>query len=84
MPLYDYRCTCGWSGELQQPVDRRDAAVCPNCLRCPERLLAAPMGKMAGQTARGGGADRFTADMLGVKIGDLPADLRTPQNACGG
>lgn len=79
MPLYDYRCTCGWQGELQLPIDERDRAVCPNCLRTPERQLAAPMGKMAGVTLKGGGADRFTAEMLGIPVKDLPPGLRTDQ-----
>jgi putative FmdB family regulatory protein len=82
MPLYDYSCTCGWKGEFQLPIAERDCAVCPNCLRTPERLLAAPMGKMAGQVAKGGGADAFTADMLGMRVKDLPPDLRTPQELC--
>lgn len=84
MPLYDYRCTCGWAGELNVPMAKRDNAVCPNCMRGPERLLAAPMGKMAGQVARGGGADRFVAEQLGIPVKELPASLRTPQDACNG
>lgn len=82
MPLYDYRCTCGWRGELQLPIAERNNGICPNCLRRPERQLAAPMGKMAGQVARGGGADRFTAEMLGVPVKELPPALRTPQEDC--
>jgi hypothetical protein len=66
------------------PMDQRDAQICPNCRRRPERQLAAPMGKMAGQVARGGGADRFTADMLGVPMKELPEGLKTPQGDCNG
>lgn len=80
--MYEYRCTCGWRGERIVPIAERDNQFCPNCLRRPERLLAAPMGKMAGQTAKGGGADRFTADMLGIPVKELPSGLRTPQEQC--
>ena len=82
MPVYEYRCTCGRSEERILAVHDRDHQVCGNCLRTMERQLAAPMGKMAGQTAKGGGADRFTADMLGVRPGDLPQALKTPQDQC--
>lgn len=82
MPLYDYRCTCGWSGELQRPIDQRDNAVCPDCMRTPERQMAAPMGKMAGQVAQGGGADRLVAEALGIPLKELPASLKTPQDQC--
>jgi putative FmdB family regulatory protein len=79
MPLYDYRCTCGWFGELALPIDQRDQAICPECMRCPERQLAAPLGRMRGQNKLA--ADHFTADMLGVPLKDLPDSLRTgPQS----
>lgn len=79
MPIYDYRCACGWTGELWGVIGERDNMACPRCARPLERLLAAPMGKMAGQVAKGGGADRFTADMLGIPLKELPASLRTPE-----
>jgi putative FmdB family regulatory protein len=77
MPIYDYRCTCGWSGELMLPVEYRDQGFCPNCLRRAERQLAAPMGRMAGRVVQGGGPDRYTADMLGIPLKELPAGLRS-------
>lgn len=84
MPTYEYRCTCGWKGDILTPMDQRDNQLCRNCLRRPERLLAAPMGKMAGQVARGGGADRFTAEALGIPLKELPESMKTPQEACNG
>lgn len=80
MPIFDYRCSCGWSGELVQAVDERDGAQCPNCLRSPERLVAAPLFRFAGRVTKGGGPDKFTADMLGIPLHDLPAGLRTNGN----
>ncbi len=77
MPIYAYRCTCGWSGDLVRPIDGRDSAHCPNCTRYPERLLSAPLFKFAdGRVTPGGGPDRFTADMLGVPLKELPAPLK--------
>jgi putative FmdB family regulatory protein len=84
MPIYGYICTCGWHGDLMREIDQRDNAHCPNCTRNPERQLAAPMGKMAGQVARGGGADRFTAEALGIPLKELPPALKTPQDQCNG
>lgn len=80
MPIYDYRCSCGWSGELLMAVDARDGALCPNCQRCPKRLLSAPLFRFAGVVTPGGGPDKFTADMLGIPLHDLPAGLRTDAN----
>ena len=82
MPIYAYKCTCGWSGDLIRTIDLRDNGECPNCLRRPERQLAAPLGRVSGRTPQGGGADRFTADMLGVPLKELPPGLRTDQAAC--
>lgn len=78
MPTYDFYCVCGWRGEHYCKVDVRDSQCCPKpgCHRILKRELAAPAGRMAGTTAKGGGPDRFTADMLGVKTGDLPDYLK--------
>lgn len=81
MPIFDYRCTCGWSGELVRAVDERDSALCPNCTRTPERLVAAPLFRFAGRVTPGGGPDRFTADMLGIPLKELPSGLRTDGKA---
>lgn len=77
MPIYNYRCTCGWSGDLVQSVELRDQASCPNCTRAPERQVAAPLFRFAGRVTPGGGPDKFTADMLGIPLKDLPDPLRT-------
>lgn len=82
MPVYEYHCTCGWKGDLILAIEDRDKGHCASCLRAAERQLAAPMGKMAGRTAKGGGADRLMAESLGCKIHELPPSLRTPQENC--
>jgi putative FmdB family regulatory protein len=78
MPIYDYRCThCGWSGELFSTVGSRDEMACPKCGRHLRRLISGrPFGKLRGQVLQGGGGDRFTADMLGVPLKELPTALK--------
>lgn len=77
MPLYDYACpSCGWENELYAPVFGRDGMACPRCQSHLNRKVAAPMGRMAGQYGEGGGPDRFTADTMGIKVGDLPPYLK--------
>lgn len=78
MPIYDFYCPgCGYSGEHNVPMQGRDQAKCPNCANRLDRLLAAPLGKIAGQVVQGGGPDRFTADMLGIPLKELPEGLKT-------
>lgn len=78
MPIYDYYCDpCGRTEEITSSIEDRDGQWCHECGGKLRRLLAAPMGKMAGQVARGGGPDRFTADMLGIPLKDLPKGLKT-------
>ena len=31
MPLYGYKCECGYSFEAIKPIDDRHNAVCPKC-----------------------------------------------------
>lgn len=77
MPLYDCVCTkCGWTGEKQAKIKDRDAILCERCSYMVLRLPAAVYGKMAGTVLQGGGPDRFTADMLGIKTGDLPGYMK--------
>ncbi|MDH5579524.1 MAG: zinc ribbon domain-containing protein [Betaproteobacteria bacterium] len=77
MPLYDYRCQhCGWKDEFNIAIEQRDNVWCLGCDRQVERLLSAPLGRMAGQVVQGGGPDRFTADALGIPLHDLPDSLR--------
>lgn len=79
MPIYGYRCyRCGFRGDLIRPVAERDD--CPDCPECPTvmtRELDAPLFRFAGRVTPGGGPDKFTADMLGVPLKDLPDPLRT-------
>lgn len=80
MPLYDYRCpNCDLQIEVNVPMSERDGIVCPRCKSVLHRLLAAPLGRIAGRALKGGGPDRFTADVLGISdLRDLPSGLRTP------
>lgn len=77
MPIYAYKCTCGFEGDLMVTVENRDQAYCPVCLRSPQRQLAAPHFKFMGVVTKGGGPDKFTADMLGIPLHDLPSGLKT-------
>lgn len=77
MPIYQYRCTCGRAEERILGVHDRDNQVCGNCLRTMERQVAAPLFRFAGRVTPGGGPDKFTADMLGIPLHDLPAGLRS-------
>ena len=49
------------------------------CERCGDpliRTIHAVPGKIAGRIAQGGGPDRFTADMLGIPLKELPSGLK--------
>lgn len=77
MPVFDYTCAdCEKEEERLVAIEDRDSQWCATCCCKLFRLPSAPMGKMAGQVAKGGGPDKFTADMLGVPVKDLPASLR--------
>ena len=78
MPIYDFACPkCKWEGELNVPIMGRDFVQC-QCGTTLDRLLSAPMGRIAGRTLPGGGPDRFTADVLGISdLRDLPEGLKT-------
>lgn len=78
MPIYDFYCPqCRASSEYNVPIAGRDQALCPNCSTRLDRLLSAPLGRIAGQITPGGGPDRFTADVLGIPLKELPSGLRT-------
>lgn len=77
MPLYNYVCKCGARSERLLAVGDRDHQVCSGCLGIMDRELAAPLFRFAGRVTPGGGPDKFTADMLGIPLHDLPAGLRT-------
>lgn len=76
MPVYEYRCKCG-SRDLIRRINDRDAPLlCTTCGERLERQVAAPMGRIAGRVPQGGGMDRFTADMLGIPLKELPSGLK--------
>ncbi len=79
MPTYDFFCPeCRMEETRVVPVDERDSQWCPYCYRrCLERRLSAPLFKFAGQVTPGGGPDRFTADMLGIPLAELPEGLKS-------
>ena len=77
MPTYDYRCvTCGWHNALLVTIIDRDGVQCPRCGGNLHRLVGAPLFRFAGVPTKGGGPDKFTADMLGLPLKDLPEGLK--------
>lgn len=79
MPTYDYQCSaCGHICDRIRRIENRDKwAACDMCDGIMARvILSAPLGRVAGRPVQGGGADRFTADMLGIPLKELPAGLR--------
>jgi len=78
VPIYPYVCMCGWDGELYAPIFSRDGQVCPRCQQPLMRQLSVPAPhQVRGRVVQGGGPDRFTADMLGVPLKELPAGLKS-------
>lgn len=78
MPTYDYKCdACALEFERAVPVDERDGQPCHKCGRLARRMLSAPLFRFKGRVTPGGGPDRFTADMLGIPLKELPEGLRT-------
>lgn len=80
MPTYVHVCqTCGMSQEVVRRIAERDLPL--PCVICPEtntkRLVGAPLFKFAGRVTPGGGPDRFTADMLGIPLKELPDGLKS-------
>lgn len=79
MPTYDYQCdVCKRQEERMVPLAGRDKQECRTCGDPLKRLLAAPLGRIAGRVVQGGGADRFVADQLGIPLKELPPGLKTP------
>jgi len=81
MPVtYDFFCKpCGLSTTFAVPIDDRDSQPCPYCKSTLERKLAAPLFKFTGRITKGGGPDRFTADMMGIPLKELPDGLKSGQ-----
>ena len=71
----DLRCyKCGDTDRVV-PIAERDNQTC-DCGAHLARQLAAPLGRIAGRVVQGGGPDRFTADMLGIPLKELPDGLK--------
>lgn len=78
MPIYQFYCRhCNMNTAFNVPIDKRDEQPCPYCKNTLERRLAAPLFKFTGRVTKGGGPDRFTADMLGIPLKELPEGLKT-------
>lgn len=78
MPTYGYVCTCGLRQEMLRPIDERNALpVCVGCQQEMQRELYPTPARFAGRVVQGGGPDRFTADVMGIPLKDLPDGLRT-------
>lgn len=78
MPTYLFICSsCGWQGDINVKVADRDSQRCECCNHVMARVVAAPLFKFMGRVTPGGGPDKFTADMLGIPLKDLPEGLRT-------
>lgn len=81
MPTYDYRCPkCKSEVVHVVPIAERGEQKCAACGVPLERLLSAPYGRVMfeGRVLKGGGPDRFTADVMGISdLRDLPSGLRT-------
>jgi putative FmdB family regulatory protein len=77
MPVYNYFCNCGTTVDIIRTMDTRDESTpCGACGREMQRRLAAPLFKFHGRVTPGGGPDKFTADMLGIPLHDLPPALK--------
>lgn len=81
MPTYDYYCPdCNVQESCVKAIEDRDSLPsCPICTQPMPRQVAAPLFKFMGRVTPGGGPDRFTADMLGIPLKELPSGLRTQE-----
>jgi putative FmdB family regulatory protein len=78
VPVYGYRCNfCKTNEDRIVPVPRRDLQTCPKCGMHLARQVGAPRFRFAGVPTKGGGPDKFTADMLRIPLKDLPKGLKT-------
>lgn len=79
MPIYDFLCdACAWKEERRVPLAAfNEAQYCSKCGAPTTRQISAVYGKIAGTVLQGGGPDRFTADVLGLRLDELPSGLRT-------
>lgn len=80
MPTYEFICPqCGLETEIVMPISERTGPH--TCERCggplTREIRTATPAQFKGRVVQGGGPDRFTADMLGIPLKDLPSGLRT-------
>jgi putative FmdB family regulatory protein len=80
MPIYEFVCKgCGLETSRVTSISERNGPH--NCERCGDPLTreirTAQAPRFAGRVVQGGGPDRFTADMLGIPLKELPSGLRT-------
>lgn len=76
MPIFDYYCEDCKSTKEYTVKNWDDVVFCENCGHQPERLVSAGTFKFAGRVVQGGGPDRFTADMMGIPLKELPDDMK--------
>lgn len=80
MPTYSYLCpVCRWAGDRVVRIAMRDLQRCEHCDTELYKLVSSALFKFTGRVTPGGGPDRFTADMLGIPLKELPDGLRTPE-----
>ncbi len=78
MTTYTFLCKpCCLTTTFGVPIAERDNQKCPYCKLPLQRRLAAPLFKFTGRITKGGGPDRFTADMMGIPLKELPDGLKT-------
>jgi putative FmdB family regulatory protein len=78
MPVYDYHCYgCSRTYERIAKIAERDMQNCDWCGQPFHRIQGAPLFRFKGRVTPGGGPDKFTADMLGMRLDELPSGLRT-------
>jgi len=79
MARYDFYCTDCGAGETRiVKIAHRDQQRC-ECSSIMKRHITTVYGRVFGRAdgkPRPGGADQFTADAMGLHIGDLPPHLK--------
>ena len=81
MPVYAYECrTCWRTAERVLPMGSRDDAQVCDCGAPLTRVATTAAFRLPGGNPRINYADQFTADMLGVPVGEVSrSGLHTPK-----
>ena len=81
MPTYSFVCpNCMLETSRIVPIDERNGPhLCERCGDKLDRVITAVPARFIGRVVQGGGPDRFTADVMGIPLRDLPSGLRTRQ-----